>query len=92
MQEHDLPEVVTIRVSCASWRWRATASARISCTRRRGASPGCWANLICLLNPGQAAAGEITRADRLLFPCCTSPLAQLPADYLVRLQIESTHF
>ncbi|MEW7864024.1 ROK family protein [Aeromonas diversa] len=52
------------------------------------------ANLICLLNPGKLLlGGELARADRLLFPMLHQSLAsQLPGDYLVRLQIESTRF
>ncbi|MGL5031727.1 MAG: ROK family protein [Aeromonas sp.] len=50
--------------------------------------------LICLFNPGKLLlGGEITRADRLLFPMLYQSLAsQLPAEYLTKLQIESTHF
>ena len=49
------------------------------------------ANLICLLNPGKLAARGITRPIDLVLPhAAPVPVLPLPAEYLVRLQIEST--
>ena len=91
--ESDLPESVTIRELC-----ELALAGNTLCQdilhQAAGRLARVLANLICLLNPGKLLlGGEITRADRLLFPMLHQALAsQLPADYLVRLQIESTHF
>ena len=94
MQEHDLPESVTIRELC-ELALAGNGLCQDILHQAAGRLSKVLSNLICLLNPGKLLlGGEITRADRLLFPpCCTSRWpASLPAEYLVRLQIESTHF
>ena len=93
MQEFDLPEIVTIRELC-ELALAGNSLCQDILHQAAGRLSRVLANLICLLNPGKLLlGGEITRADRLLFPMLHQSLAsQLPAEYLVRLQIESTHF
>ncbi|MEM0555173.1 MULTISPECIES: ROK family transcriptional regulator [Aeromonas] len=93
MQEHDLPESVTIRELC-ELALAGNSLCQDILHQAAGRLSRVLSNLICLLNPGKLLlGGEITRADRLLFPMLHQSLAsQLPAEYLVRLQIESTHF
>ena len=93
MQEYDLPESVTIRELC-ELALAGNSLCQDILHQAAGRLSRVLSNLICLLNPGKLLlGGEITRADRLLFPMLHQSLAsQLPAEYLVRLQIESTHF
>jgi predicted NBD/HSP70 family sugar kinase len=93
MQEHDLPPSVTIRELC-ELALAGNSLCQDILHQAAGRLSKVLSNLICLLNPGKLLlGGEITRADRLLFPMLHQSLAsQLPAEYLVRLQIESTHF
>lgn len=93
MPQSDLPEQLTIRELC-----ELALEGNPLCVQLLQQAAGrlarVLANLICLLNPGKLLlGGELTRADRLLFPMLHQSLAsQLPSDYLNRLQIESTHF
>ncbi|MGL5464615.1 MAG: ROK family protein, partial [Aeromonas veronii] len=68
MQEHDLPESVTIRELC-ELALAGNSLCQDILHQAAGRLSKVLSNLICLLNPGKLLlGGEITRADRLLFP------------------------
>ncbi|MGL5948813.1 MAG: ROK family transcriptional regulator [Aeromonas sp.] len=93
LSESDLPTSVTIRELCElalagdslCLGLLQTAASRLA---------RILAHLLCLFNPGKLLlGGELSRAERLLFPMLYQALAgQLPAHYLARLQIEATDF